>query len=216
MKYTLALLLLSPLAMSLPNGFVSIDKLDPSIQVEARYFGEDNFVGQRIDGYQAPKCVLSLQAAKALEKAQALAKEWGLALKVFDCYRPQSAVNHFVRWAKDLGDTKMKKRYYPNVPKSELFSQGYIAEKSGHSRGSTVDLTLTQNGNELEMGTIFDFFDPRSHTEAPETIKEAAQNRANLKRIMHEAGFKNYPQEWWHYTLIDEPHKDTYFQFPVE
>lgn len=213
--------LISPLSVwgvwgRAPEDFVSIKNADSDILVDVKYFGENNFVGEKIDGYQAPYCVLSAPAAKALKHAQEIAKERGFGLKVFDCYRPQTAVDHFVRWAKDLENIKMKERYYPFVKKDMLFEEGYIAEKSGHSRGSTVDLTLVdREGEEVPMGTRFDYFDPLSHTESREIAPENLKNRLLLKGIMEEAGFKNYAKEWWHYTLKNEPHSDTYFSFPV-
>lgn len=197
--------------------FIDIKVLSPDIKVEAKYFTDDNFVGEKIDGYQAGKCLLSNQAAQALARAQKIAREKGLFLKAFDCYRPQKAVDHFVRWAKDLTDTRRKRVHYPNVSKENLFTDGYIASKSGHSRGSTIDLTLVDaNGVELDMGGIYDFFDPISHTLSPQVPAAKLKNRKELKSIMESAGFKNYSKEWWHYTLKNEPYPDSYFSFPVK
>lgn len=197
--------------------FPDIKALSPNVIVDAKYYGEKNFVGERIDGYEAPKCLLSKKAAQALSRAQKLAEKQELSLKAFDCYRPQIAVDHFVRWAKDLKDTKRKKVHYPYVSKENLFSEGYIASKSGHSRGSTIDLTLaTKAGKELDMGGIFDYFDPLSHTLSKKITKSQLKNRLKLKSIMEEAGFRNYKKEWWHYTLRKEPYPQSYFSFPVK
>ena len=145
---------------NLPDGFVYVTDVIPTAQLEIRYFSEDNFVGAVIDGYEAPKAILTVEAAEALKKAADILEEQGYYIKIFDAYRPQRAVDHFVRWSKDLDDTKMKEKYYPDLDKSVLFELGYIAEKSGHSRGSTVDLTLVEisSGKELDMGSGFDFF----------------------------------------------------------
>jgi len=176
-----------------------------------RYTGTDNFIGTPVDGYAEPLCYLTNEAAVALKKVQQTLQNEGLSLRLFDCYRPQRAVDHFVRWAKDLNDTRMKSSYYPGVAKKDLFKDGYIAAKSGHSRGSTVDLTI----DGLDMGTPFDFFDPRSHTQSSAVTTEQHENRMRLKKVMEANGFQNYAEEWWHYTLKDEPYKATYFDFPL-
>lgn len=208
---------LSPVWSALPEGFKDFKQAAPKALMDIRYYGNDNFVGKKIRGYNAAKCVLTDKAATALAQAQKEAQKRGFSLKVFDCYRPQKAVDHFVEWAKNLYDIKNKEVFYPNVDKKDLFKKGYIAQKSGHSRGSTVDLTLTSSdGEELDMGSVFDFFDPLSHTANPEVSKEAFQNRMLLKEIMEKAGFVNYAKEWWHYTLKEEPHSDTYFTFPID
>ena len=157
-----------------------------------------------------------MPAAQALAAAQQLAISEGLSLHVYDGYRPQRAVDHFVEWGADLADSLNKATFYPDVPKEELFDRGYIAAKSGHSRGSTMDLTLTKDGIPIDMGTPFDFFDELSHTENPAIQGEAMQNRMILKSIMERSGFSNYVNEWWHYTLNDEPFPDTYFDLPIE
>ncbi|MHC3994196.1 M15 family metallopeptidase [Thiomicrolovo sp. ZZH C-3] len=200
-----------------PPDFVDLKKAVPSLRIEARYFGSNNFVGRPVDGYEAPRCYLTRPAAGALKQAETALAPFGLGLKVFDAYRPQRAVDHFVRWAKDLDDTKMKAAYYPRVAKSVLFKAGYIAARSGHSRGSTVDLTLIdlESGAELDMGTGFDFFGPESW---PESMAVTAQQRANrllLRRVMTGAGFRPLPEEWWHFTLENEPYPDRYFDFPI-
>ena len=202
----------------LPDGFVYIKDEIPTAILEIRYFSEDNFVGTRIDGYHAPKAILSKEAAQALKKAADNLYEQGYYIKIFDAYRPQRAVNHFIRWAKDLDDTKMKGKYYPALDKSVLFKLGYIAEKSGHSRGSTVDLTLVDisTGKELDMGTGFDFFGEISNHGTDLITKQQEKNRNILRDAMVGAGFEILPEEWWHYKLKDEPYPDTYFDFPVK
>lgn len=208
-------------AAALPPGFVYLDAAVQGLSVDLRYAGTDNFVGARIDGYAKPRAILTGAAAAALKEAQADLQRFGLELKVFDAYRPQRAVDHFVRWAKDLRDTRMQAKYYPGVAKQDLFKDDYIAAKSGHSRGSTVDVTLMYRdaqgvAHELDMGTRFDFFDPRSWPEY--TALSAAQraNRMLLQTLMATHGFKPYPKEWWHFTLLNEPFPDTYFDFVVE
>jgi D-alanyl-D-alanine dipeptidase len=197
---------------AVPQDFVDVTTLAPSIIVEARYFTEHNFIGAKIDGYKTNKCYLAKPAAEKLAAVQRELQAQNLSLRVYDCYRPQKAVNHFVRWAKDLQDTKMKSEFYPEVAKENLFQDGYIAEKSGHSRGSTLDLTI----DGLDMGSPYDFFDPLSHTANPKITGEAMKNRLKLKSVMEKHGFANYDQEWWHYTLKNEPHKSQYFDFDVE
>ncbi|WP_460772062.1 M15 family metallopeptidase [Microbacterium sp. GXF7504] len=205
---------------TLPEGFVHVADAVPDAVQEIRYASTYNFVGERIDGYDVPTAILSVEAAAALrEAAEALAAQ-GYVLKVFDAYRPQRAVDHFVRWASDPGDERMKQAFYPEVDTSRLFADGYIAEQSGHSRGSTVDVTLVDaaTGREVRMGTPFDFFGPPSHhgAGAAEGIDaDAAANRLILLDAMTAAGFVPLPEEWWHYRLEDEPHPDTYFDFPV-
>ncbi len=216
-----ALWILSAFAFSTtpkpPAEFVRLKEIDPSIRQEMRYYGDNNFIGTPIDGYRKPECWLSRPAAEALAKAQKAAKPKGLTFKVFDCYRPQRAVDHFVRWAKDLADEKQKRVFYPKVEKSRLFQDGYIASRSGHSRGATVDLTLAkETGVELDMGTPFDFFDPTAHTASPKIAKPAKENRATLVALLAQAGFRNYEKEWWHYTFEPEPFPETYFDFPVD
>ncbi|MGW0520872.1 M15 family metallopeptidase [Crossiella sp. NPDC003009] len=225
----------------LPPGFVVLSDVDPTIRHDIRYFGRHNFVGDRIDGYRRPLCVLTRQAATALRTAQRALLRQGYTLKVYDCYRPQRAVDHFVRWAKDLADERMKAEFYPNVAKDRLFADGYIAEKSGHSRGSTVDLTLVKlpvraqrpyrpgepltpcfapvgtrfPDNTVDMGTGYDCFDPLSHTDNPAITGPARVHRDLLRGTLASAGFRNLAEEWWHFTLNDEPFPGTYFDFPV-
>lgn len=198
------------------SPLVRLSDVDDTIGQDPRYAGSDNFMGRPIRGYLAPQVMLTREAAEALSAAQKTAREQGLSLLVYDGYRPQRAVDHFVEWGADLADTLNKATYYPDVPKAELFDRGYISARSGHSRGSTVDLTLTRDGVPLDMGTPFDFFDERSHTESPVITGGAMANRMLLRGIMSGAGFRNYVNEWWHYTLLDEPYPDTYFDIPIE
>ena len=205
-------------AQERPKDFVNAADVVPGLVVEARYAGYFNFVGKPIDGYEAPVCLLTRPAAEALAKVQASLKPFGFGLKVYDCYRPARAVAEFVRWAADPEDTRMKPEFYPDLDKSELFPKGYIAEKSGHSRGSTADLTLVTLPAKVEvyMGTGFDFFSERSWPDDAEQPTEARANRLMLSSVMQLHGFKPYPYEWWHFTLADEPYPDTYFDFPVK
>ncbi len=224
------------------DGFVDLSKVDPSIHVEIRYSTNWNFVGHKIAGYQANKCYLSKVAAETLSKVQADLKPQGYSLLVFDCYRPQRAVNEFVAWTKNPKEEKMKKIFYPDEPKDQLIERGYIADKSSHSRGSTVDITIVKisdvksklrgfnfqekmsdcrnhknNENaQLNMGTGFDCFSVLASTENPEISEVAKKHRNLLKSSMEKYGFINYPKEWWHYTLKNEPFKDQYFDFLVE
>lgn len=210
---------------------VDIQSLIPKIALDIRYYGDYNFVGRAIDGYQAPKCLLTPAAAQALVQVQMELVEQGYALKIYDCYRPQQAVDLFVIWAEDLGDRAMQDLFYPRVNKADLFDQGYIAAKSGHSRGSTVDLTIIPlqaqstmpcrrsqvcRDNSLDMGTPFDYFDPLSQTVNGQISQQQQQNRLLLKTVMEKYGFRNLPEEWWHYTLNQEPYPETYFNFPVQ
>jgi D-alanyl-D-alanine dipeptidase len=184
---------------------------------DMRYAGSHNFVGRPIDGYRAPHCLLSQSAANALADVARDVATRGLVVKVFDCYRPARAVADFVRWARDPRDRAAKAEFYPDVDKRTLFRDGYIASRSGHSRGSTVDLTLAHaDGTELDMGTRFDFFSPRSWTAASGVTAEQHGNRMRLAAAMQRRGFRGYPKEWWHFTLRDEPFPHTYFDVPVQ
>ncbi len=198
------------------SPLVRLSDVDNSIGQDVKYFGSDNFIGMPITGYHVAQVMLTHEAAAALSSAQEAALAQGYSILVYDGYRPQRAVDHFVSWGADLADTLNKAAYYPEVPKSELFDRGYIAAKSGHSRGSTADLTLMHQGVPIDMGTPFDFFGELSHTENPTIIGEAMANRMILKSIMTGAGFQNYVNEWWHYTLVDEPYPDTFFDIPIE
>lgn len=212
------ILISSASAGELPKGFVYLDNVIPGIMIELRYAGSNNFVGHPVDGYESERCIMSAEAANALKQAQNELKKFGLGLKIFDAYRPQRAVDHFVRWAADTSDTKMKSQYYPQVKKSELFARGYIAARSGHSRGSTVDLTLIDlaTGDELDMGSPWDFFDEQSHTRYANISGQARANRMLLNAVMLKCGFSEYKYEWWHFTLKNEPFPETYFDFVVE
>ncbi len=199
------------------SDFVSLAEAVPDVILEIRYYSTYNFVGDRIDGYEEP-CALMTKEAAALKNASDDAVEKGYRLKIYDAYRPQTAVQNFVEWAEDTDDTRMKEYFYPELDKSVLFDQGYIAEKSGHSRGSTVDLTLfdMDTEKEVDMGGTFDYFGELSHPDyTGELTAEQIQNRNILRDIMLENGFKPLDTEWWHFTLADEPYPDTYFDFPV-
>jgi D-alanyl-D-alanine dipeptidase len=203
-----------------PPALVSLPEVAPGVELDVRYAGPDNFVGAPVDGYERPACLLTEPAAHALAAVQRDLASEGLGLRVFDCYRPQRAVAHFARWARDASDQRTKASYYPRVEKAALFAEGYVAERSGHSRGSTVDLTLVARspdaaGEPLDMGTPFDLFDPRSRTDSAEVTGAQRANRHRLRDAMARRGFRNYPLEWWHYTLEDEPFPDAYFDVPV-
>jgi len=203
---------------NLPKGFDYIHNTIPDIQLELRYFGNDNFIGKPIDGYNNNVAIMSTEAIKALKKVQDELKQYNLSIKIFDGYRPQQSVNHFVRWAKQLGDTLNKKKFYPKVKKQHLFQEGYISSKSGHSRGSTLDMTLVDlyTGKELDMGSPWDFFGPESWVANLQLTSQQRANRMLLQTIMRKHGFKYYAKEWWHFTLANEPFPDTYFDFPIE
>ncbi|MDD7914548.1 M15 family metallopeptidase [Polaribacter ponticola] len=208
----------SVFSQNLPNGFVYLSEIDNSIKTELRYLGDNNFIGKPINGYYNNCVIVTKETADALHKIQTVLAKKGLSLKVFDAYRPQQAVNHFVKWAKVLNDTLMKSEYYPKVPKSELFKRGYIASKSGHTRGSTVDLTIVnlKTGKELDMGSPYDFFGIESHPFYQNVEKSQKENRMQLRTIMLANGFKPYDNEWWHFTLKNEPFPKTYFNFPIK
>lgn len=201
----------------LPEGFVLLADAVPDILQEIRYYSTYNFVGSRIDGYEQPCAILTAEAAQALRAVSDELLAQGYRLKVYDAYRPQSAVDHFVRWAEDLEDTTMQPYFYPEEEKSQLFAHGYIAARSGHSRGSTVDLTLLDevSGKELDMGGTFDYFGAPSHTDYAGLTPERQANRTLLRDAMLRHGFRAIKTEWWHFTLREEPFPDTYFDFPV-
>ena len=224
---------------SAPAGFVHVSDAVPDAILEIRYYSTYNFVGDRIDGYEQPTALLTVEAARALKAVSDDVMKQGYRLKIFDAYRPQRAVSHFMRWAKKLDDTRMKAYFYPNLDKSVLFAQGYIAEKSGHSRGSTVDLTLFNmaTGKEVDMGGTFDWFGQESHPDwcgKAQTGKYTGtfpantrprdgkinevqfRNRMLLRVAMMRHGFKPLDEEWWHFTLVKEPYPDTYFDHPVK
>lgn len=199
------------------SNFVVISEYIPDVLLDIRYYSTFNFVGERIDGYKLPIAIISKPAAEKLKKVSEYFKEKGYLLKIFDAYRPHKAVMHFVRWAKDIDNQKMKDYFYPDVDKTKLFELGYIAEKSTHSRGSTVDLTLfdIKTGKDLDMGGTFDFFGDISHSDYTKLTKEQLDNRKILHEVMIANGFKPLEEEWWHFTLVDEPYKDTYFNFDI-
>lgn len=235
----------SPARAPLPDGFERLSEFAPEIALEIRYTTAFNFVGEPIDAYNAPECILTTQAASALKQVAADLAERDLGLKVYDCYRPQTAVNHFVRWAR-TDDRTMKPAFYPDVAKTRLFADGYIASRSGHSRGSTVDLTLVRQPaaasivperfyptasnlprcdqplpdrfgeRDLDMGTAYDCLSPTAATASRAVNAEAQRNRQTLKAAMDRRGFRNYSKEWWHFTLRGEPYTNTYHDFPVE
>ncbi|KAA5836076.1 M15 family metallopeptidase [Saccharopolyspora hirsuta] len=224
-----------------PPGFVRLRDVDPSIVEEIRYATPHNFTGDPVPGYDEPMCVVTQPLAEALRAAQQRFTSQGYTLKVYDCYRPQRADGHFVAWAEDVDDQRMKDEFYPGLDKSRLFADGYIAERSGHSRGSSVDLTLVRlpvspqrpyvpgepltsctapagqrfPDNSIDMGTGYDCFDSRSHTDDPRVTGEAAANRNLLRDVLTSVGLKNYAYEWWHFNLPREPFPDRYFDFPV-
>ena len=201
------------------SGFVVLADLVPGIVQEIRYYSSYNFIGDRIDGYEEPCALMTVEAARALETASSEAYVMGYRLKVFDAYRPAGAVRQFVLWGIEDTDIRMKPYFYPDLEKAELFSKGYIASQSTHSRGSTIDLTLLdmQTGKELDMGSPFDMFSEISHPDyrGDEVTDEQYDNRMLLQGIMKRSGFAPFECEWWHFTLRDEPYPDTYFEFPV-
>ena len=218
------------------SNFVVITDVVPDAILEIRYYSTYNFVGARIDGYLEPTALLTRQAADSLKVVSDELKAQGYRLKIYDAYRPQMGVDHFMRWGDDVTDTLMKPYFYPDVPRDSLFDLGYIARRSGHSRGSTVDLSLfdMNTEKEVDMGGTFDWFGYESHPDFggnPETgeytgicnspsgrtiTAEQFENRMILRRAMLRHGFKPYDEEWWHFTLINEPYPDTYFTFPVK
>lgn len=226
-------------ADDLPSGFVYLSEVAPEIAQDMRYSGHHNFVGRPITGYEAAECILTSEAASALKAAAAELGAEDLALRVYDCYRPAPAVADFASWARDTDDLTMQGEFYTRVDKSKLFELGYIAERSGHSRGSTVDLTIAPktaphsapyspgeplidctlperfDDRVLEFGTGYDCFDDMAHHGAKGISAEATANREKLRTLLERHGFKPYAEEWWHYTLANEPYPDTYFDFSV-
>ena len=225
-----------------PDTFVSLAEVDPSIAIELRYFGSHNFLGHPVRGYKAEKCLLTRRAAVALKNVQDDLRPFGLSLKAYDCYRPQRAVDTFVTWAKDFADDKMQAEFYPRVPKDRIFREGYLLERSGHSRGSTIDLTVISlppqpqetykegdklrdcglpagrrfGDNTLDFGTGYDCFDALANVDNPRMSVDQKTKRLMLRALMEKHGFKPYPPEWWHFTLRDEPYPETFFDFEIE
>ena len=238
--FAFVFLVLTPArASDLPKFFTYLKAVDPSILQEIRYYGSHNFLGRPVKGYRAAECILTIQAARALKRVQQRLRPKGLSLKVYDCYRPQRAVNDFIAWAKKPNDQKTKEEFYPTLKKSRLFGLGYIARRSTHSRGSTVDLTIVPlppkeqpkhdfskqracfedvderfADNSLDFGTGYDCFHKKSHTKSP-VVFDARKNRDLLVREMAAVGFENYRKEWWHFSLKNEPYKRTHFDFPI-
>jgi D-alanyl-D-alanine dipeptidase len=225
----------------LPEGFVYLEDIDPSILQEIRYAGSHNFVGRPIAGYEAPRCITTLKVAEALKPVQDELRPRSLTLKVYDAYRPLRASADFLKWSLDAEDQKMRAEFYPDVDKGRVFELGYIALRSQHCRGCAIDLTLVPlpvsaqatytpgdqlvdsrlpkgqrfDDNSVEMGTGFDCFDALASTAHPQISKEARENRMLLKGLMEKQGFENYSAEWWHFSLKDEPFPDIYYDFPI-
>ena len=225
--------------MNLESGFVHLDELIPDAILDVRYYSTFNFIGDRIRGYAGPTLLLTFEAGNALKAVNDELLRQGYRIKIYDAYRPQRAVDHFVEWTKNADDTRMKQYFYPDLDKSLLIPHGYLAAKSGHTRGSTVDLTLVdlRTKKDIDMGSTFDWFGPRSHSDwcgKPETLEYTGdfpgntpptersinevqfRNRMLLRSVMLKHGFKPVVEEWWHFTLANEPYPDTYFDFPVE
>ena len=216
--YFLFLLVFDVSTAQLPKEFVYVKEVVPSIKVELKYFSNNNFLGVPVDSYKKDVAILTIKAAEALKQVQEELKQHNLSIMIYDSYRPQTAVNHFVRWARNLSDTINKESYYPNVMKQHLFKEGYIASKSGHSRGSTLDITLVDLNTcePIDMGSPYDYFGPESWVANNNLTVQQRASRMLLQTIMLKYGFRNYPQEWWHFTLKGEPFPDTYFDFPVD
>ena len=199
------------------SDFVLLSEAVPDAILEIRYYSTYNFVGDRIDGYEEPVAILTKEAASALKEVSDDLNQKGYRLKIYDAYRPQKAVTNFMNWALDTEDVRMKEYFYPELEKDVLFPQGYIAEHSGHSRGSTLDLTLfdMKTEKEVDMGGTFDYFGELSHPDYKEITDEQYENRMILREAMTSHGFKPLEEEWWHFTLENEPYPDTFFTFPV-
>jgi len=199
------------------KGFVFLDELLSDIRWDAKYATSDNFTGTPVDGYEVNRIVGSYALADALLEAATRAAAAGFGLLLWDGYRPQRAVNRFLEWSAQPEDGRTKQTFYPNIDRAEMFTHGYVAPKSGHSRGSAVDLTLYRldTGELASMGRRHDFMDERSHHGARGVSGIAAQNRRTLCSIMEHSGFERYDCEWWHYALKDEPYPDTYCDFPI-
>lgn len=204
--------------MKIHPGFVDVKEFCPGIVIQMNYATSDNFTGEVVPGYRAPKALLAREAAELLAKVQKEALSRGLNLKIFDSYRPKKAVQFFIDWAdKRETNPELKQIYYPRFTRKEILDNGFIARQSSHSRGSAIDLTLVdmKTGNDLDMGTVFDFFDEASQTDSSKISYEQRKNRDTLKTMMEEAGFTNFRQEWWHYSLRPGPYPDKYFDFDI-
>lgn len=200
-----------------PSDFIDIALEIPGIITDVKYFSGDNFVGERIDGYEAPTILLTKKAAIALARVQKQLMNEGYGLKVFDGYRPKRAVEHFIRWGTQEEDGKTKSLFYPNITRQEVFDRGYIVMESSHTRGSTIDLTVInmKTGKEVDMGGHFDFFSEISFSDYDHLSIEQSKNRVQLRYLMRSEGFEPMQQEWWHFTLADEPYPETYFDFVI-
>jgi zinc D-Ala-D-Ala dipeptidase len=235
---TIVMIIMASIAHALPNGFVYLQDIAPDIREDMRYASANNFMGQPVKGYHKGRCILTLQTARQLAQAQKEAQLLGYQLKVYDCYRPQRAVDAFYQWSQDPQDTRMKNSFYPREDKADLFKKGYISKASGHTRGSTVDLTLVKiesrppldkpvsgncyskttqhtNDDSINTGTRFDCLDQSSAVFYKDLSKEQLKNRLFLRKLMKNNGFYPYDKEWWHFTLKNEPYPKTYFDFPV-
>jgi D-alanyl-D-alanine dipeptidase len=199
------------------NSFIDIKEYIPNIIIDLKYATDDNFTGRVVVGYESPKCLLTFEAARCLKTIQTTLNKSGYSLKIYDAYRPQRSVNHFINWSKNQSDTLKKSYFYPNLLKSNLFELGYIAAKSSHSRGSTVDITLVEisSGKEIDMGSPYDFFGLESSHDYENISNTQKNNRKLLLDVMTKNGFSSYSKEWWHYTFIDEPFPTTYFDFSI-
>lgn len=231
--------LTSSFPTKLPRGFVYIKDVDASIIENMRYYTSENFIGKRLDGYLGKDLILTKVAAKALSNVQQELRKDGYSLVVYDAYRPQETVDQFVRWAKDVGDQSTKEKYYPNIDKEIVLKAGYITKTSGHSRGSTVDLTIIKLGEKVknitserrvlkdgsiitylndgtvDAGSSFDLFDRASHHDSEIIDKKYLEMRNLLRSAMRKHGFYEFDKEWWHYTLENEPFPTTFFNFPI-
>jgi D-alanyl-D-alanine dipeptidase len=203
--------------MTLPEGFVFVDEVVPDIRWDAKYATWDNFTGRPVEGYLANRIVGSHALCDALRRVSKEAATQDLGLLLWDGYRPQRAVDCFLKWSRQPEDGRTKPRHYPNIDRPDMFVQGYVASRSGHSRGSTVDLTLYSlvSGELVPMGGDHDLMDPISHHGAPGVPQDQAVHRQVLRELMEAGGFNSYECEWWHYSLAHEPYPDTYFDFPI-
>lgn len=201
----------------LPEGFVYIDEWIGDCVIDAKYWGTDNFLGRNVEGYERSLVVVTREAAEHCVRAAEILRGQGYIMKIYDAYRPQRAVDDFVRWSADINDIRRKPVHFPHVEKADFFDLGYVAKKSGHSRGSSVDLTIVdmKTHQELDMGTIFDYMDARSHIAAEGLTGQQENNRLILRNAMTASGFVTYAYEWWHFNLETEPYPDTYFDFPI-
>jgi len=212
------LLSFNDLQRKLPKGFIYVKDVATHIRVSLRYATNHNFIGKPINGYHANKAITTIETAQALKKVQTDLDKLNLSLIIYDAYRPQKAVNHFVKWARNLKDTLMKKEFYPNVAKKNLFKNGYISSHSRHSSGSTVDVSIYSNTYKvpLDMGSPYDFFGKQSWVNYDKLTKKQKYHRQLLQKVMLKNGFRNYSKEWWHFTLRNEPYRNQHFDFDIE